>query len=638
VESLLLKEGVPVSLSPKAFEILCVLVRRSGHLVSKEDLLREVWPDDKFIEESNLARNIYLLRKILGEGADGQSYIQTVPRKGYRFAAQVRPLGTETVEASALPQGTAEDRAGPDAIGQGGAVSASSAVPEETPPRMMHPQRRFRLSALRVVPLTLVLLLATTAALYLFLPRNGGSVQPVTVRSLAVLPFKSIDAQSGDEQIGLGMADAILTRLSKLPDISVLPTTSVFKYSGGVADPIAVGRELGVDVVLDGTMQRSGNHIRVTAQLVSVRDSKTLWADKFDEPLTDIFALQDTVSEQVSRIVAPKIAMRMSENTSKRYTKDPEAYESYLLGFYFWNKRTKENIAKAIPYLQRAVEKDPNFALAQAILADCYFINGYYGYNIYPVEESFDKAKSLASNAIELDDTIAESHILMGYLKAGLEGDPVGAEIEYKRGLELNPNYAPGHISYGYELFNALRLDEAVREVRRGQELDPVSARANSALCFMLIMARDYDGAIKYGRRSVELGALSPVARVNLGEALLHKKMYQEAIIEFQELSKENQLLGRRCLARAYAEAGERAKAQALLAWLLRHPQSIASLPLEMAAIYTSLGQVDNAFKLLNKVKWDRTKIALLHFDPQWDSLRSDQRFANLLRNIEAPK
>lgn len=624
-ERLLLKDGAPVPLTPKAFEILCVLVLRAGRLVSKEDLLREVWRDS-FVEESNLARNVYLLRKTLEEGVDGQPYIQTVARQGYRFIAEVKAVKAlaevshaEAVEAQASP-----------ALVIKAAIAAPSSHSGAGRELATRSPLWARLSTRKFL-IGLSILLGTSAAFYFFAAKGRQQEPDVVVRSLAILPFKSLDEQAGDEQLGLGMADAILTKLSKLPGVSVLPTTAVFKYGGRERDPMAAGRELEVDAVLDGTMQRSNGRIRMTVQLVRVRDGRTLWADKFDEPLSGILALQDSLSEQIARTVTPRLSAGW-EKPTKRYSENLAAYESYLMGYFFWNKRSKENLVKAIPYLQRAVEQDPDFALARAILADCYFIDAHYGYNIYPAKESLEKARAEASKALALDDSIAESHIVMAQVKSRMDSDPAAAEAEYKRGLQLNPNYATGRIRYSFELFYSLRLDEAVREVRRARELDPVSPAANSALCFMLIMAREYDGAIEFGRKAVELSTGLTVARVNLGEAYLRKGMYREAFDEFRQLSEDDPLRARLCLAHAYASTGERGKARSLLSQLKRSPDAARLSALDLATIYTDLGEIDAALEIMEKDSPDMETLALLHFDPQWDALRSEQRFEALLQ------
>lgn len=624
-ERLLFKDSAPVPITPKAFEILCVLVLRAGHLVSKEELLREVWRDS-FVEESNLARNVYLLRKTLEEGADGQPFIQTVPRQGYRFVAGVRAVGAEA-EVSPAEVGAAQASPALAAEAAAAAPPGHSGAGRELANR--RPSRGRFLTYKFFIGLSI--LLGASAALYFFAAKGKQQEPDVVVRSLAILPFKSINEQAGDEQLGLGMADAILTKLSKLPGVSVLPTTAVFKYSGRERDPMASGRELEVDAVLDGTMQRSNDRIRVTVQLVRVRDGRTLWADKFDEPLSGILVLQDSLSEQIARTVAPQISAGWQQPT-KRYSENLAAYESYLMGYFFWNRRSKENLVKAIPYLQRAVEQDPNFALARAILADCYFIDAHHGYNIYPAKESLEKARVEASKALALDESIAESHIVMAQVKSAMDGDPAAAEAEYKRGLELNPNYATGRIRYSFELFYSLRLDEAVREVRRARALDPLSPAANSALCFMLIMAREYEGAVEFGRKALELSAGLTVARVNLGEAYLRKGMYREAIDEFRRVSEDDPLRARQCLAHAYATAGERGKARALLSQLKRSPDAARLSALELATIHTDLGETDAALGILEKVSLDMETLALLHFDPQWDALRSEQRFEALLQ------
>ena len=616
-ERLLLKDGTPVLLTPKAFEILCVLVLKAGHLVSKEQLLSEVWRDS-FVEEGSIARNVYVLRKSLGEAAEGQPYIQTVPRQGYRFVVEVK-----NVSGGVLETGQTEVNSAEMAVASSGTTPTSLGTVARRPRGIIFTNRFF---------VGLLILLVALPAVYFFAAkRSARKSEAAAVRSLAILPFKSIDAQAGDEQLSLGMADAILTKLSKLPSVSVLPTTAIFKYSGRERDPIASGQELGVDAVLDGTMQRSDGRIRVTAQLVHISNGRTLWADSFDEPLNGIFALQDSVAEQIARTLAVQIDTG-PDNPASRYSKNAEAYESYLMGYFFWNKRTRENVAKAIPYLERAVERDPDFALARALLADCHLIDVFYKYNIRPASESAEKARSEAAKALALNDSIAESHIVMAHIKSLLEGDSVGAETEYKRGLALNPNYATGRIRYGIELFYSLRLEEAIREVKRGRELDPLSPAANAALSFLLIMAHDYDAAIQFGRRAVELNPTLIQARVNLGEAYLLKGMYREAFDEFERLEEFDPVRARLCLLHANAKTGRHNKARELFAQLKRSPDASSLSALDLAASHEALGEKHEALEVLEKASLNMLDLALLHFDPQWESLKSDPRFGALIK------
>lgn len=614
-ERLLLKDGAPVLLTPKAFEILCVLVLRAGHLVTNEELLAEVWRDS-FVEESSIARNVYLLRKALGEEAEGQSYIQTVPRQGYRFVGEVKNRGAEIEPSETSISHTAVS------------VPTAGRIVSDRP-------RSLRLFVNEFLAGLLVLLGVLTVLYFVAIKPTTREPQSSNVRSLAILPFKSIDAQAGDEQLSLGMADAILTKLSKLPEVSVLPTTAIFKYSGRERDPIASGHELGVDAVLDGTMQRSDNRIRVTAQLVRVSDGRTLWADNFDEPQNGVLALQDSVAEQIAHTLTLQIDT-LRGDPKARYSDNAEAYEAFLMGYFFWNKRTRENLVKAIPYLERAVKEDPEFALARALLADCYLIDVFYSYNILPAAEAMEKARAEAYQALALNDSIAESHVVMAEVKSLLERDSTGAQIEYKRGLALNPNYATGRIRYGLELFYSLRLEDALREVKRGRELDPLSPAANSALCLMLIMARDYDAAVQFGRKALELNPTLMVARVNLGEAYLNKGMYREAFDEFRQLEKDHPARARLCLAHANAKAGQQNKARALLAELKRSPVAKDLTAMDFASLYTDLGENDEALQILEKASLNLQDMALLHFDPQWDSLRSDRRFEKLLRRGES--
>jgi TolB-like protein len=313
---LLLRNGKAVPLAPKVFETLVILVESSGHTLEKDELMKRLWPDT-FVEESSLAQNIFQLRKALKEGRSGRRYIETVPKRGYRFSADVRKIMQSDDEAA-------------------------SSYP--------------------------------TNGRFLIKEDETG----LAVKSLVVLPFKPLgENESVDEYLGLGMADATIIKLSGLRQLVVVPTSTMFKYAWRKNDPQAVGRKLGVDAVLQGTIQRAGERVRVTVQLISLNDGKTVWSGKFDEHFTDIFAVQDSISEQVAGALALRITGAERRHLRKRYTENTEAYQAYLMGLFFWNKKSKEGLNKALEYFQQAIEKDPNYALAYAGLADSYFWIAY---------------------------------------------------------------------------------------------------------------------------------------------------------------------------------------------------------------------------------------------------------------------
>jgi TolB-like protein/Flp pilus assembly protein TadD len=453
------------------------------------------------------------------------------------------------------------------------------------------------------------------------------------IKSIAVLPFKTIGVGDEKETLGLGMADAVIIRLSKLQKLSTLPTSTVYKYTGNERDALSIGHDLGVDAVLDGTVQLSEGRVRVTAQLIRLRDGKTLWAGKFDEEYSDIFAVQDSISEKMAETLALQISTSDKERVANRITQNTDAYQSYLMGLYFWS-RGREEIAKSIPYFERAVEQDQNFALAYAYLADCYYYNAATRGSVAPYDESLKRARENVAQALSLNEGIAEAHTVVAGIKTQ-EKDYAGAAGEYRRPLELNPNFARGHNRYGVFLFHMSDLEGAVRELRRGQELDPASRVSNAALANMLLFERDYDEAIKYGSKAVEIDPTFAPGRQALGEAYLLKGIYDESIAQFNEILKSKAATislqaAKADLAITYASAGRKAEAQSLLQELLHTGKDLR--PYTYATIYAALGNKNKALEWLEKEELTHFRMATLKYDPFLDPLRSEQRYIQLLQ------
>jgi DNA-binding winged helix-turn-helix (wHTH) protein/TolB-like protein/Tfp pilus assembly protein PilF len=608
-ERLLYREGEVVPLTPKVFETLLVLVQNSGHVLEKTELMSTLWPDS-FVEESSLAQNISLLRKALGEGAGERQYIETIPKRGYRFVAQVTETKRET--ADAVPPAPA-------------AVAATNAEVFSRAPVARRVRRIY------VMVAAVLICSVVTGFFYARAYKNRRAKAEMAAKSIAVLPFKTLGTDDENGLLGLGMADALIIKLGKLPRPSVLPTGSVIKYTRRDSDALAIGRELGVDAVLDGTVQRAGERVRVTAQLVRLSDGKTLWSGKFDQQYGGIFTLQDSLSEQLAAALVSELTSNDRRRLAGgRLTQNTEAYEAYLMGLYFWNRRTEENLAKAIGYLQQAVEKDADFALAHAVLADCYYLCNTSGYKIMPRGEALRRSYESAHRALVLDDTIAEAHTTMAGIKVAYkEFEEAGRE--FRRAIELNPNYAFARVRYGYFLFGSLRLEEAVAEMKRAQELDPASPVTNAALAFMLRMARDNDGAIKHNRRALELQADTIGAHAGIAEAYIHKRMFEEAHAEIEKARQTDPLLAVQLRAYAFASSGRRNEALAILSELQQSDASVP--PFNYALIYGHLGDKDRAFEWLRKDSFTGAGRALLMFDPDLDPLRDDPRYDELLRS-----
>jgi TolB-like protein/DNA-binding winged helix-turn-helix (wHTH) protein/tetratricopeptide (TPR) repeat protein len=642
----LLRDGEPVPLRPKEFAVLLALVGNHRHVLTKEQLLEAVWPN-QFIEEGNLNRQISTLRRVLGDTSDEPQYVQTVPKVGYRFVASVREIVSRSagiVERELRDQSsdvvierrtvarivTEEDDEAID-IRELAPVSEPAAF-LTTGKKESRINRSQRL-ALGIIGISLVML--TLAITYPWSSRKSDrSNAALGVRSLAVLPFKPIGAEE-DEYLGLGMADALITKLSNIREINVRPTSAIRKYSAQNQEPVAAGRELGVEAVIEGSVQRVAERIRVTIQLVSVRDGAPLWAEKFDEHFTNIFAVQDRISEQVARSLTLSLSGMEKQLLTKHYTENSEAYQHYLKGRYFWNKRTVEGLRKGISYFNEAVEKDPSYALAYVGLADSYSLLSDYGG--LPPKEAYPQAKRAAMRAVELDERVAEAHATLAYIKTGYDWDWPGAEEGFRRAIELNPNYETAHQWYAEYLSGMGRHQEAIAEIRRAREINPLSLIINAVEVSVLCIAREYDQGISQGRKALEMDPHFAEVYGYLKRCYDQKGMYKEAIAAHQMRRKLAGLDAEESAALREAAAATSARVY----WQKRLEQEVEeskrelSGGFEMAEIFAQLGEKDQAFAWLERAYKERSFMMLyLKVAPNLDPLRSDPRFADLLRRV----
>ena len=636
-ERRLLRNGEPVPLTPKAFATLVVLVQRSGRLVEKDELMKLLWPDS-FVEESNLNQHVWTLRRTLGENKAGNEYIETVPKRGYRFMAEVQELGHEGFEL------VAERRTLTHIVTEDG-VEASERprerLSESEASNLIAGKRRWvtRRRALAVGGLGLLLL--TVSVLTLRWWRSGEArrteAAPAATRtnltSMAVLPFKPLVANDRDEYLEMGMVDVLITKLSNIRQLKVRSISTVRKYADLQQDPVAAGRELQVEAVLDGSIQRVGDRVRVTVRLLNVQDGTSLWADKFDEPFTNIFALQDSISERVAAALPLNLSGEEKARLSRHYTENTEAYQLYLKGRYFWNKQTEEGFRKGIDYFNQAIRDDPNYALAYAGMSDCYALLSDFGF--VPPREGFPKAKEAATRALAIDEKLAEAHTSLGRVKRDYDWDWPGAEQEFKRAIELNPNYPSAHQWYAVYLSSLGRHQEAIAEIKRALELDPLSLPVNSVTGRVLYLARQYDEAIEQSRKTIEMDPRFATAYQNLGRSYEQKGMYAEAVATFQEWNKVAPGHGLAFLGRAYALAGKTDEAQKILAQLKELSARRYVSPYHVAMIYAGLGDKEQTLAWLERAYQQRNhNMVFLKVEPELDGLRSDPRFADLMRRV----
>jgi TolB-like protein/Tfp pilus assembly protein PilF len=450
------------------------------------------------------------------------------------------------------------------------------------------------------------------------------------MKSIAVLPFKPVAADARDESLEMGIADTLITKLSNIRNLTVRPISAVRKYSDLDQDAVTAGREQIVDAVIDGSIQKVGGKVRVTVRLIRVADGSTLWTSQFDEKFTDIFAVQDSISERVAEKLAIRLSREERRLLTKHSTRNPEAYQLYLKGRYYWSKRTKEGIKKGIEYLQEAIEKDSGNAMAYADLARSYKSSSYYG--IFPPSVAHPRSKEAVRKALEIDNTLAEAHMVLASILESIDWNWQAAEEEFKLAIELKPNDATAHHLYGLFLERRGRLEESLVEMAQALELDPVSLIINKNVGDPVYYMRRYDEAIEQYRKTLELDPSFFLAHLWLGTSYEQKGMYKEAIAEFQtaRLSEDNPaILG--ALGHVYAVEGRRVEAEKIIKELNGLSERYVA-PYHIAIICAGLQNKDEAFELLEEAYQSRDEWLLyLKIDPRLDSLRSDSRFSDLL-------
>lgn len=448
-------------------------------------------------------------------------------------------------------------------------------------------------------------------------------------RTMAVLPFQPLVAEYRDPALELGMADSLIARLGGR-EIIVRPVTSVRKYVESDQDPLAAGRELGVELVLGGSIQRREDSIRVTVRLVNTADGTSLWTGIFDEKLTDIFAVEDAIANKVAAALAMRLGIEEQKHLSKRHTENVGAYQSYLKGRFHWNKRGPQDLRRAIEHFKQATALDPSYALAYAGLADAYTLLANAG---SPAHEIMPKALAVARTAVSLDDNLAEAHAALGNVIIYYHYDFVGAEREEKRAIELNPSYATAHHWYSELLMGLGRHDEALAEIRWALEIDPLSLILNRQYGASLLFARQYDAAIEQMKKTVELDANFAVGHSTLSVAYRMKGDYAESV---EELARFQELIGGEQTAALMRESFAKGGWEEFLRAMTDERRPANLTPYNVATFHAALGEKDRAFVELNKSYRNREAIlGLLKVDPRFDSLHDDPRFEDLARRFK---
>ncbi len=620
------KAGLRIKVQQQPMKLLEVLLEHPGEVVTREELRSRVWPNDNF-GDFDQALNIAIgkLRTALGDSAENPRFIETLPKRGYRFIAEVSVVGADG--RPKRPESSAGDLPGrqPSYKLQGTGLTVA-------------PKPQLWLTPGIIVACALVTIAIVSLSILSVWPFHSRGPAAAEIRSIAVLPLENLSGDASQNYFADGMTDELITDLAQISALRVISRTSVMVYKGARKPLRQIARELNVDAVVEGTVLRSGDQVRITAQLIEASTDKHLWSQSYEGELRDMLALQNRVASSIADQIRINLTPREQAALKNVRVVNPEAYESYLKGRYFWNKRTADGLKVALAYFKQAIEEDAKYAQAYSGLADTYALLGDWQYAVMTPKEAFPKAKAAAIQALELDNTLGEAHNSLAFVLDGFDWDLSSGGKEFQRAIELNPGYATAHHWYAWHLSLVGRFDEAIVEMKKAENLDPLSLIINTDLAELLGLAHSYDDSIRQSRKTIEMDPNFALAHNQLGQAYLQKHMYAEAVAE---LKKAVQLSGDSptCmanLARAYVASGKRSEAVKLLDDLKKRSTPGHSNAAEIAMIYASLGDADQAMTWLEKGYEERFNPGVL-LRPGFDSLRSNPRFQDLLRRIGLP-
>ena len=589
--------GQTTLLTAKVLDTLVYFVEHAGETLDKDVLLRSIWPG-AIVEENSLTQNVSTLRQLLGEARGENRYIATISRKGYRFVARVTRRDTP--------------------------VSSSAPTQPNAAPA---PARR----RLVLLAAGAGVLIAVSAAIALFfMPTATHKPAPAMARTLAILPFKPLLPAERNESLELGMAESLISSLGQHGRETISPLSSVRRYGALDQDPISAGRELGVDTVLDGSLQRRGDRLRVAVRLLRVADGRQLWAQSFDQDFTTIFDVQDTIAARVAQAVPMRGVGSLSTRGAPS-TQDPEAYALYTSGQFAWSRQTEPSLLKAIGFFEQAIAKDPNYALAYASLADSYAVLGVFG--MRAPHEVFPKARSAVEKALSIDPNLAAAHAALGHIKMIYERDWDGAAREYQRALQLDPSLAIAYHRRGLLYAMQGDFERALQSNDRAQQLEPLWLAPKGAAGNFLYFARRYDESIRLLEQVLALDERADNARAFLIRNLIVKGDYDRAIAEYDK--RPLQMPGSNAYrAQALALSGRRAAALVELDRVLELSKERYVAASDIAMIYAALADTENTFLWLERAMEDGSMFNFLALDPTFDAFHSDPRWAPLIRRM----
>ncbi len=622
------KSGLRVRVQQQPLKLLEILLERPGEVVTREELRSRVWPNETF-GDFDQALNIAIgkLRGALGDSAENPRFIETLPKRGYRFIADVSVVDADA-HTKKQPELVAGNLPGPERKAESGGKFQGAGL-------TVTPKLRLRQTRRVIIAWALILGLLILA-IRLF--RSRAPV-PTGIRSLAVLPLENLSGEASQNYFADGMTDELITDLAQISALRVISRTSVMAYKGARKPLPQIARELNVDAVVEGSVLRSGDQVRITAQLIEASTDKHLWSQSYEGELRNTLALQKRVASAIADQI--RINLTPQEQAALKDVRivNPEAYESFLKGRYFWNKRTADGLKAALAYFNQAIEEDPKYAQAYSGLADTYALLGDWQYAVMTPKEAFPKAKAAAIKALELDSTLGEAHNSLAFVLDGFDWDVDAGGKEFRRAIELNPGYATAHHWYAWHLSLLGRFDEAIAEMRKAENLDPLSLIINADLAELLALAHSYDESILQSRKTIEMDPNFALAHNQLAQAYLQKHMNDEAVAELRKavLLSGNSPTCAANLARAYVASGKKSEAVKLLGDLKKRSNPGYSNASEIAMIYASLGDTDQAMNWLEKGYEERFNPGVL-LRPGFDPLRSNPRFQNLVHRIGLPE
>ncbi|HET6933161.1 MAG TPA: tetratricopeptide repeat protein [Candidatus Acidoferrum sp.] len=629
------KHGLRLKLSEQPFQILAMLVARPGEIVSREVLRERLWPSDTFVDfDHGLNNAVMRLREVLGDSSDHPRFIETLPRRGYRFIAPVELKGSlmgspvrEAVEAdlnraiAGAEKNGAKNLAAPENVAQ---------VPSSG---------RFSVSRIAVLAAAVLAGSALISGITVHYV-NASKGKANRSSSLVVLPLENLSGDKEQDYFADGMTDDLIANLAKIHSLRVISRSTAMAYKGTHKPLPQIATELNVDAVVEGTVMRVGNRVRITAELVQVSTDQHLWADTYESPIGDVLALQNRVSSAIVDEIRINLTKEDKERLAQKPSVSPEAYEDYLKGRYYWNKRSGEGFEKAIGYFEEATRRDPQYALAYAGLADCYGIIGATIYGRLPASEAAPKAKAAAIRALEIDPTLAAAETSLATAKFNYDWDWGGAAEGFKKAIQLDPSYSTAYQRYSLYLSAMGKFDDSLEQIKKARELEPLSISISTGLGWRLYLAREYDRAIAQLRETLEMDPSSEWAHLNLGQAYEEKGQFGPAIEELQkalELSHSSPLT-LSALAHAQALSGNHAAAHKLLTQLEELARKQYVSPYYVAIVYLGLGKNEEALNWLEKAYADHSNgLVFLKVEPELDPLRKNPRFISLQSRLNFP-